>query len=285
MLLFILLLAVFLVLWAAFFASAPALRHTGAYAANRLTRISLRSQRVRQIVTHSARYRDYLPLLIVLLAGFVVTLAAGDAFLDLAELLLDKSPQLQNVDSRVHTWAVSHRTIGSTTFFAVMTALGAPLVLGAIVAAVTVALLLLRRYRWAAYLVITTMGGGVINGELKRYFARSRPALAEMLRQAQGYSFPSGHSMGSAVVFGALSYLAFRALRRWRWKAAALALACTLVAAIAFSRVYLGVHWISDVGAGVAAGTLWVALTTMAYEVVRRIRLLRALRNESSERA
>ncbi|HEX9406623.1 MAG TPA: phosphatase PAP2 family protein, partial [Thermoanaerobaculia bacterium] len=65
---------------------------------------------------------------------------------------------------------------------------------------------------------------------------------------------------------------------RWRWKAACLALAWTLILGIALSRVYLGVHWSSDVAAGIAAGALWVSVTTLAYETLRRIRMLRGRR-------
>jgi undecaprenyl-diphosphatase len=84
--------------------------------------------------------------------------------------------------------------------------------------------------------------------------------------------------MGSTVVFGALAYLVLRAHIRWRWKAAALALATTLVVSVALSRVYLGVHWISDVGAGITAGLLWLTVTTVAYETLRRIYLIRKAR-------
>src|SRR5437870_5881144 len=87
--------------------------------------------------------------------------------------------------------------------------------------------------------------GALLLMELKRYFARARPDLAEALRRASGYSFPSGHAMGSTIVFGALGYLALRSQRTWRTKAAALAAAVTLIITIALSRVYLGVHWIS----------------------------------------
>ncbi|HET7712280.1 MAG TPA: phosphatase PAP2 family protein [Thermoanaerobaculia bacterium] len=275
----------FLLLWALFTAAAPALRRGGAFVANRMTRSLLRTERAQRLLTYAARYRDYLPLVAIAVIGTYVVVAAGDAFLDLAELLLDKSARLEEFDSRVHRWAISQRQPGSSLFFILMTLAGTPVALATLVAIVTVFFLLRRRYRWAAYLVITTAGGGVINMELKRYFARSRPLLVEMLRESHGYSFPSGHAMGSAIVFGALSYLAFRALPRWRWKAAALALACTLIAAISLSRVYLGAHWISDIGAGAAAGTLWVAVTTVTYEMVRRIRMLRALRRERGMRA
>src|SRR6185436_19181116 len=73
-------------------------------------------------------------------------------------------------------------------------------------------------------------------------------------------------------------YLALRVIPHWRWRAAALALAVSIIVAIASSRIYLGVHWISDVGAGMAAGLLWVTTTTVAYETFRRIRMIRALR-------
>ncbi|HVR41558.1 MAG TPA: phosphatase PAP2 family protein, partial [Thermoanaerobaculia bacterium] len=95
------------------------------------------------------------------------------------------------------------------------------------------------------------------------------PDLAQRLREAHGYSFPSGHAMGSTIVLGALAYLAFRVLVRWRWKSCALALGLTLILAISSSRIYLGVHWISDVGAGITAGLIWVISTTVAYEASR----------------
>src|SRR5437764_280408 len=113
-------------------------------------------------------------------------------------------------------------------------------------------------------------------------FRNYLPVAAEMLRRANGYSFPSGHAMGSAVALGALAYLAFRAIRSWRVKTAVIAFLYTLVASIALSRVYLGVHWISDVLAGVTIGTVWVTTTTVAYETLRRIRRLRGRRSELS---
>lgn len=276
--LFLLFFAVFFVLWGAFYAAVPVLRHLGRRIAHAAAALSTRYGRIKQFATHASRFRDYLPAALILVGGGLLTAWAGDQFLDLAELVHAKSPLLQQMDANVHAWAATQRNSGATLFFGLMSTIGGPVGVAAIMALVGVALLVARRWRWFVYLAVTAAGGGLLDWELKRYFARARPDLAEALRRAHGYSFPSGHAMGSTVAFFALSYLAFRIFHLWRWKAASLALATTLVLSVALSRVYLGVHWISDVGAGIVAGLLWVTATTVAYETFRRVRLLRALR-------
>jgi undecaprenyl-diphosphatase len=257
-------LGVFLLLWGVLAAVHPPVGRFGRIVANR--------------VVSKWRFRDYLPLIVIVIAGALLVGWAGDQFVDLAELVHAKSPLLQKVDTRVHDWAVAKRYTSATSFFDVMTTIGGPVGVGVIGGIVFIVLLVRKRFRWAMYLAFTAAGGGALDWELKRYFARARPAVAQMLKRASGYSFPSGHAMGSTVVFGALAYLVLRARIPWRWKAAALALATTLVIGVSLSRVYLGVHWISDVGAGVSAGLLWLTMTTVAYETFRRIHTIRTLR-------
>jgi len=281
-LLFLLFFAVFLVLWGVLYAALPVLRHAGGRAAHAAAALSMRYPHVKRLAAHAGRFRDYLPVALILAVGAVLTAWTGDGFLDIAELVHAKSPLLQQMDANVHAWAASRRSADATLFFGLMSTLGGPGGVAAILGLVGVALVVARRWRWLVYLAVTAGGGGLLDLELKRYFARARPELAEALRQAHGYSFPSGHAMGSTVAFFALSYLAFRFFTAWRWKAASLALATTLVLSVALSRVYLGVHWISDVGAGIVAGLLWVTATTVAYETSRRVRLLRALRAKRS---
>jgi membrane-associated phospholipid phosphatase len=263
MLLLLASITLFLILWLVLYALQP------------LARGSL--GRVAHLTT-KFRYRDYLPVLALVSAGGFVTAYAGDSFVDLAELVRAKSPVLQALDVQWHDWAVSERYTGATTFFAAMSVIGGPVCLGVLTGLVAAWLVIQRRFRWAIYLAITAGGGALLLTELKRYFERARPVLAEQLRRAHGYSFPSGHAMGSTVVTGALTYLAIRVLKTWKQKSAAIAFAITFVLSVAASRVYLGVHWLSDIGAGVAAGSLWVMTTTLGYETFRRIRLIRALR-------
>ena len=269
---------VFLILWCVVYAALPAFWSGTTTAASYVARLSMRFKRVQGWVTRASRFRDYAPVVALVLAGALATAWIGDGFLDLAESIHAKNRQVQQLDTQSHRWALEHRQSDATLFFTAATLIGGPTGLAVLMLIVCIVLAIGKRWRWIAYLAVTCGGGALLNLELKRYFARARPDVAEMLRRAHGYSFPSGHAMGSTVAFGALSYLAFRYASQWRWKSAAIALAATLIASVALSRVYLGVHWISDVGAGISCGLVWVSVCTIGYESLRRIRAVRARR-------
>ena len=260
--------ALFLVLWLIFIPAGPALQRLIRALGHR---------------TAAFRYGDYAVVFILLIAGLGITIVAADGFLELAEEVHENNPELQKFDTSIHRWAAFERSPGATMFFTITTQIGSPLGLGLIIGVVAAVLAGKRRYRWAVYLIVTTGIGALLNLQLKAYFARARPNLAEALRHAHGYSFPSGHAMGATICALALGYLVLRMNTSWRIRAAILAALSTFVAAVSFSRIYLGVHWISDIGAGLAVGTLWVTITTIAYETVRRVRAVRAMRAKRAE--
>lgn len=229
--------------------------------------------------------RAYLPVVTILAAGIVMSMIGGWAFLELAEAMGEQDPRLRAADDQVYAWARDLRQTAVTPLFIAFTILGTPVGLGIIATIAGVILLFQGRYRWVGYLAVTAIGGGLLNVLLKDIFARSRPDLAVALRQAHGYSFPSGHAMGTIVVMGALSYLAMRSTPSWKWRSTALSIATCFVLLVSFSRIYLGVHWVSDIGAGLTAGAIWVVATTLGYEVLRRIRALRSGRANPNSRA
>lgn len=140
-----------------------------------------------------------------------------------------------------------------------------------VVAIVVAAALLWRRERVLAVgWLIALAGGGLLNYALKALFARPRPTFDDPLALAAGWSFPSGHSMGTFVTFGMLSYLGLLFVRTLRVRLALLALAMSWTVAMGFSRMYLGVHYLSDVLAGFAAGSMWLAVCISGIEVARR---------------
>lgn len=278
---FALFLLVFLALWGILTLALPPLWRALRAVANTIASTSMRYGLVQRVVTATGPFRDYLPVAVVLTAGILIAAFAGDGFLDLAERVRANTPALQRVDSLVHDWAVHRREQQATLFFDVMTTIGGPAGLAVIGAVASALLLWKRRFSWLTYLLVTAGVAALLVEELKRFFARSRPDVAEMLMRASGYSFPSGHAMGSTVVFLALAYLAFGMLPRWSQRAAAIALAWTLIISVALSRVYLGVHWISDVSAGIACGVLWVTTATVGYETLRRIHMIRRRRRNA----
>jgi len=138
-----------------------------------------------------------------------------------------------------------------------ITDLGSGIILALFVAIVVGFLLIQRLWLTALATTLATLTGGWAVDVIKGLVLRARPELVPHLVDVSGYSFPSGHATSSAVVYLTLAALAGqvtadRAARRYL-----LAVAVLLVGAIGCSRVYLGVHWPSDVLAGWSFGTLW----------------------------
>ena len=136
----------------------------------------------------------------------------------------------------------------------------------ALVVLTALGLVLARRY-WAAFRVVLASGvGGLVVRGLKGVFARARPL--DGVIAAEGYSFPSGHAFASTVFYGMAVYLVWRLTER-RWARALAAVAGPLViAAVGLSRVYLNVHYLTDVVAGWLAGAAWLVASLLVVDVV-----------------
>ena len=139
-------------------------------------------------------------------------------------------------------------------------------------AALVLFLAVRRRFRASLFAAIATVGSMLLNLAAKHVFARVRPSLWESIAPETTYSFPSGHAMGSITLAWIAVLLWWHLesprLRAWRWPVAALALAFTL--AVGLSRIYLGVHYPSDILAGWTAATVW---TLGTYGLVYHHRL------------
>lgn len=152
-----------------------------------------------------------------------------------------------------------------------VTALGSPTVLSLLVLATCVLLLLARRYRSALLVFGATASGGIATRMMKLSFDRPRPEFVPQDIYIATASFPSGHAMGSAVVYLTIAALLARLIPGRRLKLYVLLVAATLSVLVGVSRVYLGVHWPSDVVAGWAAGAFWaIAWWLVAWIVDRR---------------
>jgi undecaprenyl-diphosphatase len=128
-----------------------------------------------------------------------------------------------------------------------------------------------REWYWLLTLAGAVGGGLVLNAGLKQVYERARPQFAEPILTLATYSFPSGHTAGAVVFYGVLAAFLVSRVYDPRRRAACVAGAMVAVALVAFSRVYLGVHYLSDVAAAVCSSTAWLVLCLSAgHALVRR---------------
>ncbi len=122
--------------------------------------------------------------------------------------------------------------------------------------------------RLAAWFGAAVLGGRALSPLMKWTFRRTRPNLWPALETEKSHSFPSTHSTMGAVFFGGLCAVVFRLAPHPFWRGGALLFCALAIGAIAFSRVYLGAHWLSDVAGGVALGLCWLLFWAFACHTV-----------------
>jgi undecaprenyl-diphosphatase len=167
---------------------------------------------------------------------------------------------LTAVDRPWHWWAVEHRAPVLTPLMEAFSTIGDTVVLAALAALVTEWLVVKRRRADAVLVAATTVGAAVLVPLIKNLVARPRPPVADRLVTETNWSYPSGHSLGATAVLGVLTVVLVARLVTRVARVLAVAAAVVLVGAIGVSRVYLGVHWPSDVLAGWLVGGWWLAI-------------------------
>ena len=121
-----------------------------------------------------------------------------------------------------------------------------------------------RQWRELATVVVAIGGGLALNVLMKHAFQRARPTFDEPLLTLASYSFPSGHVAASTIFYGLVVAWIFARTRRPLWRALAVVGALAMIALVAFTRMYLGLHYLSDVVAAFAEGVAWLAICLSA---------------------
>jgi membrane-associated phospholipid phosphatase len=212
-----------------------------------------------------------------LAAGLAVAGLAMVLFVWLGEEVLEG--ETRAVDLWVRTLIHAHAGPGLTAVMLAASRWGAPRVL-AIFGAVAALVFLTRAWRRAAVMLLIVMAGaGILDVLLKQLYARARPLpLFDFYPSPRSYSFPSGHALFAACFFGGVAVLASHRVHRPAARIAIWLAAVVLVGLIGISRIYLGVHYPSDVLGGLAAGAVWVATVALGDRLAehRRRRVRRA---------
>jgi membrane-associated phospholipid phosphatase len=203
--------------------------------------------------------------------GLLVVVAIGLGFGVLLLLVRLRWGPLQSLDHGVAE-GLNHRVAphpGLVKALEAVSQLGGRPVLIWLVLIPGALLLIRRRARLAVYLAVTGIGALLLDPSLKTLVGRIRPVVDVPVTTAPGNSFPSGHALGSSVVYGAL-LLVFLPIVAPRWRTALITLVAVIVVAIGLTRIALGVHFLSDVLAGWLLGAAWLGVTAYAFRIWRR---------------
>lgn len=214
-------------------------------------------------------------LRLTLVAVAVLVVAIPFAYLTFE--VLGAGP-LTRLDARLandlNAWA--HHRAGVLRVLEVVSLLAKPITLWVIVAVAVAFLWRPGRHRICVFLVVTSLGGGLIDTVAKVAIDRPRPVVDHPVAMAFGKSFPSGHAMGATVVYGAL-LVAFWAILAPRWRGRALVATVVLVLAVGTSRLFLGVHFLTDVVGGFLLGLAWLSGSVAAFHTWRHDRVVEAV--------
>jgi undecaprenyl-diphosphatase len=192
--------------------------------------------------------------------GAIVVLAG--LFIAIAEDVATGDP-IVRMDQGIADWLHVHGNRALTAFLLGVTHLHSMAGVWAMSLAFAAYLAWKRAWYWLFALVLTMSGGMVLNTVFKHAFQRARPAWDHPLLSLTSYSFPSGHAAGATLFYGILAaYLLTRLRSAWA-RAACVAGAVAMVALVAFSRMYLGVHYLTDVLAAACASGAWLALSLL----------------------
>ena len=208
-----------------------------------------------------------------LTVGFIISLAALWLFAAVTEDVVTHDP-LTNFDLALTTWIRAHTTPLGDRIFTAVSLIGSPISMAAVGMIGAVIIVMRRKWLELAAWVAGFMGAGVLAYILKIVIQRPRPVGATAFLHGESFSFPSGHALGSLVGYGMLAYVIGSSwITTTRGRFRLVIATALLVVAIGISRLYLGVHYFSDVVGGYAVGVLWLSVCISGLQVAERRRL------------
>ncbi|MDE2299673.1 MAG: phosphatase PAP2 family protein [Burkholderiales bacterium] len=203
--------------------------------------------------------------------GVAVIVGTAWLFCGVAGDVVDRDP-LTRVDAVLAQWLQDHAVAPLTALALAVSHAhdAAPVILAT--ALLCTFLAWRRQYAWMLITMLTVPGGMLLNWGLKLAFQRPRPTVSAYAQALQSYSFPSGHTVAATLFYGLLAVYLVSVARTWTRRVTVVWLALACIVVVAFSRVYLGVHYLSDVLAAMAVGAFWLALCTTAVHTLATAR-------------
>ena len=216
-----------------------------------------------------SHWKDYSNFFILIIAGIIICWLALNFFLELSDEVLDK--EMKRFDSAISKMVYDIRSDSLNTFMKYITALGdkyAYFILTPLCALVFY--FKFNRLKLIIQATIVIVVAGLLNRLLKNFFDRGRPMDMRLI-EVSAESYPSGHAMTAIAFYGFLIYISYKYIKDRLLRTVFIVICILIIILVGFSRVYLGVHFPSDVLSGYAAGFIWLLLAILAIEGVNLI--------------
>ncbi|MHB1001777.1 MAG: phosphatase PAP2 family protein [Armatimonadota bacterium] len=208
--------------------------------------------------------KTWIPV-IRLTAGFLLAWFCGWLFIELGELTFGWILDL--IDGVINDFVQADRSVIGTAFMTFLSWMGSVIAYLIIGVPLIIVLIKKKKANMAVMFLVMVGGGSVLTVLLKAAYGRIRP---EMGLQEIGKSFPSGHALVAISFYGFIVLMTSHMLK-WYWRPVVWVAYISIVLGISVSRIYLGVHWTTDVIAGLLAGTAWMIACTSVFSIVEHI--------------
>jgi undecaprenyl-diphosphatase len=203
-------------------------------------------------------------LKLVFTESFIISLVCAIGFGLIAVLVGQQ--HIVGFDNRLISLIQGQENATLTPFMKFFTDIGSGLPITIITIVIMVVLYAVLKFRWELLFFIgVVVGSALLNVVLKLVFHRARPIVHRIV-EANGYSFPSGHSMAAFTLYGVLCFLSWKHTRGAFARVMLIACGCIIIVAIGVSRIYLGVHYPSDVVGGYLASGTWLAVSIGLFQ-------------------
>tara|TARA_R110002167_G_scaffold52494_1_gene151531 strand:+ start:570 stop:1307 length:738 start_codon:yes stop_codon:yes gene_type:complete len=216
------------------------------------------------------QYNTTLPYVITVIVVLIVVVGGINLFIELTETL--KTDLLATYDTTITDYVISYRSPNLTSYFKFMTNVGD--VYGYLIVLVIfllLSLLVFKRWKYVVQATLVLALATVSNMMLKRFIDRARPGI-EHLVSVETLSYPSGHAMSAMAFYGFLIFLVTKFKIHKVIKYALIAILILLILSIGISRIYLGVHFPSDIAGGFIAGFIWVVFCVLVFDLIELFR-------------
>ena len=212
------------------------------------------------------QYDVTLPYVITVFIALIVVVVGINIFIELTETL--KSDLLADYDHQITEYVISFRSPALTEYFIFITHVGDVYGYAVVLILLTImSIFVFKHWKYTVQIVFVLLLSALSNLILKRFVDRARPGIEHMV-SVETLSYPSGHAMSAMAFYGFLMFLFYRFKINIFLKIGVILLLALLIFSIGLSRIYLGVHFPSDIAGGYIAGFIWVVFCVLLFNVI-----------------